>query len=203
MQMRHAMTLIELIFAIIIMSIVVLSLPVMSQVIGKGAENNLVQEGILLASGNILKAISGQFDENSKDANITFEKILFTNLEDNDGNKSAGQRAGNISILFHDNNATRANVNGSDGGDKDDVDDYKTNGIAIDSVVEVGSAAGYKQQYLTDVNVTMENFRNAGSENTKKVVVLIQNEDGEDLVKMQTYTFNTGSVSDSPYRDLP
>lgn len=210
MKMRFAFTMIELIFAIVVISIVALSLPMMSHVINKSHERNLVQEAILLASGDVFKVISGKFDENSKpdNSNTNYEKILYTDAEDNDGNISKGQRAGNINILFHENNATRASVSGLDTGEtagssEDDVDDYAlSNG---DAVTMTGSAAGYKQLYKKDITVTQHSFNGASNTNAKKVEITIkdQNDTSKVLVKMHTYTFNTGSVSVSPYRDLP
>lgn len=210
MKMRFAFTMIELIFAIVIISIVALSLPMMSQVINKSHERNLVQEAILVASGDVFKTISGKFDENSKPDNsdANYEKILYTNAEDNDGNISKGQRVGNLNILFHDNNATRASVSGLDTGEtaginEDDIDDYGiTNG---DAVTLTGSAAGYKQYYKKDITVTQLSFNNTSDTNAKRVEITIkdQNDTSKTLVKMHTYTFNTGSVSVSPYRDLP
>lgn len=207
MKMRFAFTMIELIFAIVIISIVALSLPMMSQVINISNERNLVQEAILVASGDMFKTISGKFDENSKPDNsdINYEKILYTDAEDNDGNISKGQRAGNINILFHDNNATRTSFLFEEGteGNEDDIDDYAiSNG---DAVTMTGSAAGYKQFYKKDITVTQLSFNNASDTNSKKIEITIkdQNDTSKILVKMHTYTFNTGSVSISPYRDLP
>lgn len=207
MKMRFAFTLIELIFAIIIMSIVVLSLPVMSQVIGKGAENNLVQEAILVASGDMFKIISGKFDENSKDDVMDFEKIIYSSNAEAALLDVNGSRAGNVNIIF-DNNATRRpSVSGLDAGEtaennEDDIDDYRvTDGEAVRYP---GSAAGYKQDYKKDINVSMAAFNGGNADNTKKITITIKDTAGTtELVKMHTYTFNTGSVSISPYRDLP
>lgn len=150
MKMRFAFTLIELIFAIIIMSIVVLSLPVMSQVIGKGAENNLVQEAILVASGDMFKIISGKFDENSKDDVMDFEKIIYSSNAEVIALDVNGSRAGNVNIIFDNNTTLRPSVSGLETGEtagvnEDDIDDYIITGA--DAVTETGSAAGYKQLY--------------------------------------------------------
>lgn len=206
MKMKAAFTLIELIFAIIIMSIVVLSLPIMSQVISTGAERNLVQEAILVASGDMFKVISGKFDENSKDDTIAFEKLLYSSDAEVIAIDGNGSRAGNINIVFDNNTTIRPSVSGLDGletlDNEDDVDDYIITGG--DAVTQTGSAAGYKQLYKKDISVTQVAFNNAGPTNTKKVEVVIKDSTGAtELVKMHTYTFNTGSASISPYRDLP
>ncbi len=203
MKMRLAFTLIELIFAIIIMSIVVFTLPMMSQVIGKGTENNLVQEGILVASGDMFKVISGKFDENSKDDVMDFEKIIYSSNAEAALLDVNGSRAGNVNIIFDNNTTLRPSIAQEEAiGDEDDVDDYiVTNG---DAVTHTGSAAGYKQFYKKDINVSMAAFNGGNADNTKKITITIKDTAGTtELVKMHTYTFNTGSVSISPYRDLP
>lgn len=206
MKIRAAFTLIELIFAIVIMSIVVLSLPMMSQVISSGIEKNLVQEAVLVTSGDILKTIAGKFDENSRTDDENYEKILYSSDAEVtliDGN---GSRAGNINIIFDNNTTTRPALSGLDAGEtagvsEDDIDDYSiTDG---DAVTESGSGAGYKQLYKKSITITQETFNGVSDADAKKVEVTFKNEDAEDLVKMHTYTFNTGSVSVSPYRDLP
>jgi prepilin-type N-terminal cleavage/methylation domain-containing protein len=207
MKIKAAFTLIELIFAIVIMSIVVLTLPMISRVVSEGAERSLVQEAILVASGDMFKVISGKFDENSKDDDINFEKILYSSDAEVTDINGSGSRAGNVNIIFDNNTTLRPSVSGLNTGetagvDEDDVDDYiVTNG---DSVTQVGSAAGYKQLYKKDISVTQVTFNNAADANAKKVEVVIKDKDNaNDLVKMHTYTFNTGSASISPYRDLP
>lgn len=206
MKIRAAFTLIELIFAIVVMSIVVLSLPMMSQVISSGIEKNLVQEAVLVTSGDILKTISGKFDENSRTDDENYEKILYSSDAEVIAIDGNGSRAGNINIIFDNNTALRPALSGLDGvetvDNEDDVDDYSiTDGNAV---TESGSGAGYKQLYKKSIIITQKTFNGVNDANAKKVEVTFKNEDATvELVKMHTYTFNTGSVSVSPYRDLP
>ncbi|MDO9266105.1 MAG: prepilin-type N-terminal cleavage/methylation domain-containing protein [Sulfurimonas sp.] len=206
MKIRAAFTLIELIFAIVVMSIVVLSLPMMSQVISSGIEKNLVQEAVLVTSGDILKTISGKFDENSRTDDENYEKILYSSDAEVIAIDGNGSRAGNINIIFDNNTTLRPTLSGLDGvetvDNEDDVDDYSiTDGYAV---TESGSGAGYKQLYKKSIIITQKTFNGVNDANAKKVEVTFKNEDAtEELVKMHTYTFNTGSVSVSPYRDLP
>lgn len=88
------------------------------------------------------------------------------------------------------------------GVNEDDVDDYIiTNG---ESVKETGSAAGYKQLYKKDIGISFAPFNGGNTDNTKKITITVKDSAGAiELVQMHTYTFNTGSVSISPYRDLP
>lgn len=207
MKIRAAFTLIELIFAIVVMSIVVLSMPMMSQIISSGIERNLVQEAVLVTSGDILKTISGKFDENSRTDSDNYEKMLYSSDAEVIAMDGNGSRAGNINIIFDNNTTTRPALSGLDAGEtagvsEDDIDDYGI--IDGDAVTLPGSAAGYKQDYKKSIIITQETFNNVGDANAKKVEVTFKNEGATvELVKMHTYTFNTGSVSVSPYRDLP
>ncbi|MDD2449211.1 MAG: prepilin-type N-terminal cleavage/methylation domain-containing protein [Sulfurimonas sp.] len=62
---RRAFTLIELIFAIVIISIAVISLPMMTQVNNRGIENSMVSEAIFAASTELMNASAGYWDANS------------------------------------------------------------------------------------------------------------------------------------------
>ncbi len=62
---RFAFTLIELIFAIVIIGISVLSLPMMIQVTSKGVESNIIQEAIYASSTLLMSATGGYWDERS------------------------------------------------------------------------------------------------------------------------------------------
>jgi len=69
---RFAFTMIELIFAIVIIAISVMSLPMMAVVTQRGMENNIVQEAIFAASAELMGATSGYWDENSmQDINVS------------------------------------------------------------------------------------------------------------------------------------
>lgn len=183
--MKSAFTLIELIFAIVIIGISVLSLPMMNQAIGSSQEKNLVQEAILIASGDATKAISGKFDENSIQSSNN-EIILPISTPD--------VRNGLINILSPNNVFPQPTINGLENTELDDVDDYETTGF-IDVVQEVGSAQGYKQLYKKNITVTQQTFNDVSDLNAKKVVVTIEDENGNTLVKMHTYTFNTGNAT--------
>jgi len=62
---KRAFTLIELIFAIVIIAITVVSLPMMTQVISKGIEKNLLQEAIFAGAAVLNESVSAKWDENS------------------------------------------------------------------------------------------------------------------------------------------
>jgi prepilin-type N-terminal cleavage/methylation domain-containing protein len=69
---RQAFTLIELIFAIVIVAIIVLSIPMMTQATSKSSEGSISQEAVFAASAKLMQTLSFPWDENSSD----IEQIL-------------------------------------------------------------------------------------------------------------------------------
>ncbi len=70
-MIRAAFTMIELIFAIVIISLTALSLPMMMQVSQNSAENSVTQESIYAAASIMLEVLSHPWDENSLNPNTT------------------------------------------------------------------------------------------------------------------------------------
>ena len=91
---------IELIFAIVVIAIAIVSLPMMMQVNSKGMENNLVQEAIFGASVELMQATTGYWDANSmKDINLSnYSRVV--NI-DGDCNATTKLRPGHINQPFH------------------------------------------------------------------------------------------------------
>jgi len=102
---------IELIFAIVIIAITVLSLPMMTQINQRGVESNIVQEAIFAASTELMGATAGYWDENSlQDINMShLERVI--NIS-GDCNTSTQLRPGHINQMYHrrclDSNSTTA-----------------------------------------------------------------------------------------------
>lgn len=72
MVKRKAFTLIELVFAIVIVAIIVLSVPMMNLINAKATEGSISQEAIFASSAKLMQTLSFPWDENSTD----FEQIL-------------------------------------------------------------------------------------------------------------------------------
>ena len=64
---RKAFSMIELIFAIVIIGITVMSLPVMSRITQRGVEAGIIQEAIFAASSELMSASAGYWDVGSMD----------------------------------------------------------------------------------------------------------------------------------------
>ena len=77
-SLRTAFTMIELIFAIVLIAVVTLTIPTMIQVNNKALEGNAAQEAIFLVSAVLSEATTLVWDANSvpDDQNVTLSKIL-------------------------------------------------------------------------------------------------------------------------------
>ncbi len=79
---RSAFTMIELIFAIVLIAVVMLTIPTMIQVNNKALEGNAAQEAIFLVSSVLSEATTQLWDPNSVDANantVRLSKMLDVN----------------------------------------------------------------------------------------------------------------------------
>ena len=215
---RYAFTLIELIFAIVVIAISVISLPMMTQVTSKGIEKNLVQEAIFASVAEINMATTYIWDENSfiddneSSSNTNdLSRVLWTGTTNDCTGPVGGihRRGGHINRRCIDNNDTRiyTGVNylnaleaavGANQG-------YK-------SIYDIGgkSAEGYKELYTSRLDVVLCNpaancqqfgdGTNDSNFNLKEISVTVQNSNGDIVTLLRTYSANIGEV---PYAREP
>lgn len=214
-MLKSAFTLIELVFAIVIIGISVLSLPMMNQVIANNIDKSLAQEAILIASTDITKIIAGPWDENSKDISSDYENVLITSSAEEAAFGSNNKRSGNINIIYNTDKSLRPTASGAFGldtgetlnvpGTEYDIDDYITS-TDTTAVSQSGESAGYKQQYTKEIIVTYPSSADtnltSGINNVKKVLVNIKDENSARIVQLYTYEVNTGSTTNLPSRGL-
>ncbi len=187
---RSAFSMIELIFAIVIIGVAVLSLPMMSQVTSKGIENNLAQETIFAASAELNQVMSYYWDERSTedDANA-LSRVIDSN---NDCNDTTKQRIGHVNRRCVNSNSNAAPTIGSDSGDLDDIDDVSTTSKPL--FTGTSSAQGYKQNYTSVVNVNTATFGTATTNDIKKITVTVYDENGNTVTALSSYVANIGEV---------
>ena len=151
--LRYAFTMIELIFAIVIIGIAVISLPMMMQVTSKGIESNIVQEAIFAASAELMGASTGYWDERSMEdeANDMMSRVV-----DISGDCNTNRlRPGHINQPFH---RRCLDSNSSTGLDLTlnssivSLDDAKHTSEDIFMNISVDSA-GYKQTYKSIIEI--------------------------------------------------
>ncbi len=98
MVKRSAFTMIELIFAIVVIAITVISLPMMVQANYKGLEGNVKQEAIFATSAKLMQVLSHAWDGATIDANLSASTINYARVMD----------------TWHNNNYVRKNLVGAD-----------------------------------------------------------------------------------------
>lgn len=192
---KAAFSMIELIFAIVIIAITVISLPMMTQVTSQGIERNLVQEAIFAASAELNQALSFRWDRNSAEGSATaFSKVI--NMDNNgdgigDNNCNNAKRPGHAarscrSDLLGVANVTDANITNLNNAE---------HGSQTIFVGDATTAAGYKQDYNSELNVTTPSSFGgfANSPNIKRVRIQVSDADGV-VVQLDSFSCNIGEV---------
>ena len=193
---RRAFTLIELIFAIVIISIAVISLPMMTQVNNRGIENSMVAEAIFGASAELMNASAGHWDANSMHDNNRSHLSRVIDIgsicENNSSSPRHRLRPGHIAQPFHrrcvdglnviplnDSNATYPNLN--------NAHDVASKVMFTDNDTEV---TGYKKTYRSLVSVTQD----ATDPNIKRIDINITDSDGDLVTRLRMQSANIGEI---------
>lgn len=207
MVARLAFTLIELIFAIVIIAISVLSLPMVTQIIGTNIERSIVQEAILAASSELNQVVSYRWDENSLDSNTSFlSRVVW--ISDADCNTTTFRRPGHINQPNHrrcsDNTTARpTDTFGLELGEviADDLDDINTTVHDI-FIVSGGATAnasqtGYKKTYSSTFDISYKTIDPTNyavhNNNIKRIRVTLSNADGN-VTQLTTFSSNIGEI---------
>jgi len=131
-NLRHAIAMIELIFALVIMGIAMMSAPMLMSTATNSTFVGIQQEGINEASTRINMIMGYQWDENDTDDKY-IPPILNVKAGASDLNQIllTSKRIGipkesYRSFILSDKNSSQlyASALGSDGGDSDDIDDF-------------------------------------------------------------------------------
>lgn len=199
MVRRSAFTFIELIFAIVIIAITVLSLPVMNQALSKGNDAALVQEAIFAATTELNQATTYRWDENSLEAKTAYSRVVPTSNTDCNTNHLRPGHIPNQTLHRRctNNDALRPSTIGIDTNDNDIADDLDdTNGTTSNMYSDDAStASGYKKDLniRTDVNYVAFGDITKDEKNMKKISVTVSNADGT-VALLSTYSANIGEV---------
>ena len=177
MVTRAAFTLIELIFAIVIIAIVFLALPTISSSNNDSVESSMLQEAIFPLSARLSQILSYQWDHNSENNNTIGEYAKVVDGIDAAGTPYARlpvpgsiYRQGHIQQVdtefhrsFHTNDPTIArNVSGLGVDGANDIDDFDTGGSTVALYSRSGDIEGYKKNYLVTISVNYHNDALAG-----------------------------------------
>ncbi len=196
MSSKSAFSMIELIFAIVIIGVSVISLPMMTQATSKGVEGNLVQEAIFAASAELNQVLSYQWDENAIEGSNLLSKVVWTSTTD--CNSTTKLRAGHVNQPLHrkciDNEILRPTI--AVDGTINDIDDAINSTPVTIFTEAAGTSQGYKNNYNSIVSVEYADFgaTTAASQNMKKVTVSITDSDGKIITLLKTYSANIGEI---------
>mgnify|MGYP002713027211 FL=1 len=195
---RFAFTLIELIFAIVIISIAVVSLPVLSKVTEEGIESNILQEAIFAGSAELMGASAGYWDPNSMvDANLSHISRVIDIIGDcvNDTNATNNRlRPGHIAQPLHrrcvDANNTVVNAsNNLVNANFPSLNDAAHPTQPLFTGADI-NAIGYKTAYDSNVSVNRNN-------NIKTITVTVSrvvNGTREPITQLSMQSANIGEI---------
>jgi len=196
---RAAFTLIELIFAIVIIAISVISLPMMSQTVSEGIDANIVQEAIFASATELNEAVTAHWDENSIEVGMPDSSARVIEIGafcSNDSNSSTfRQMPGHINQPLHrrclDSNTTAASNASATAVDSLDDMEHGDGNITIGTL----GSEGYKETYQSNVVVSPNaNFNGANNPNMKSIVSTVKDEGGNTIALLRTYSANIGEV---------
>ena len=200
MVRRAAFTFIELIFAIVIIAITVISLPTMIQATSKGIESNLVQEAIFTASAQLNQAVVANWDANSlvEGGESSLARVIDNgNCENNSSHPHYRLKPGHIAQPYHrrclDSSTTVISGTTGTGYALEDFAGIKT------LINAGGSEAGYKYTYSTNVTVTQPAYFNGVNNADMKMIQaaifdITDPTAPELLTTLKTYSANIGEV---------
>lgn len=193
MVRRAAFTFIELIFAIVIIAVSVMSLPLMIETSSDGIEKNLVQEAIFAASTQLNQATAANWDENSLlDGGIgSLARVIDDGQCINDPFDSRHRlKPGHIAQRLHrrclDSNNT--GISGAASTAVDALEDYAGSQTLVNATA---SQAGYKDEYTTQITVSRPADFNGLNANIKMIQANISNTDGL-ITSLRAYSANIG-----------
>lgn len=224
--MRSAMSMLELVFAIVIMGIAVMSLPLILTQVQTNNAFALQQEAILAAKTKIGDILTHEWDNNSYDTTAQRSFALDTTNGDVELGRvgTTNQRIGHINADYRRKlydatvvlNDRSASAIGADGGDLDDIDDFSGQATTIAATETAGTldyvfttltltptityasdAATYRNSTLTDFTF---NPANAATTPTNIKTVSVQVSGASQTITLRAFSCNVGESTLLPSR---
>lgn len=201
MVKRSAFTLIELVFAIVIIAITVMTLPVINQVLTKNINTNLIQEAIFAAATELNEVTTVHWDDNSVDTNNNLANVInnlngITTCESNSSSPRYRLRSGHIFGPYHRkclNDLTTTWAQNNVNPDVDAVEDINHSSETL-FTISTPSRAGYKNDYNSTISIIYSPNFNGTRINMKQIIAKILNTDGDTIISLTTYVANIGEV---------
>ncbi|WP_373033623.1 type II secretion system protein [Sulfurovum sp.] len=206
MLKRAAFTMIELIFAIVIIGVTVLTVPLMIETNNKALEGNIAQEAIFLVSSVLSTTTALVWDEKSITSTGSADNYVLSKILDVG---SVGSTYGRIDAastlriggLREDKHRQFFDYNGAPTAPLQVGEETLV--VPLDN--SVAAIAGYKQAYtivakrvyvsdtIADPFV-FSTSADAGQTNLKMTEISINGEDGAVIANLRAYTANIGEV---------
>jgi len=185
---KGAFTLIELIFAIVVISITVVSLPMMNQATSKGIDANLVQEAIFAAATVLNETVTAHWDENSMEDGSSLARVIDV---DGDCDTTTKLKPGHIYQPYHRRCRNDLSNVVAENATEGFLEAMETSDTAL---TDSASASGYKKAYTVSVDVsTGTTFGTLTSDNIKLIKVDVKDSIGI-ITSLKTYSANIGEV---------
>ncbi len=200
MVKRSAFTLIELIFAIVIIAITVLTLPMMSRITAKGIENSIVQEAIFAAATELNEVTTLHWDANSINlaAPNSYAKVIDINGQCDDNTSSPRYRLlpGQIEQPLHrrclDSNTTMPADTSST---TVETIENKAHDYRLIFLNPTPNKEGYKDKYKSAVSISNNaKFGGSNNANIKRIKVTIHDSNRHVITSLVTYVTNIGET---------
>ena len=187
---RPAFTMIELVFAIVVIAIAVVSLPMMMQSNTKGMEKNIVQEAIFAASVELMQATTGYWDANSTDDNNESEYSRVINISQ-DCNSTTKLRPGQINQPYHRRCLDDTDLHTASNEKNSSfitLDDFSHPQRPL-FIGETDDGSGYKHMNYTS---TLTVHQAADDNNTKILTITVFDENNNTVTLLRTKSANIG-----------
>ena len=187
---RFAFTMIELIFAIVVISIAVITLPMMAQMTSKGIEENIVQEAIFAASAELMGATGYYWDANSMyDNNLShLERVIDIGGTSCDADRL---RPGHVNQPYHRRCLDNSTITPADALSNifPNLDNLTDRALFENEETAGSRGAGYKGSYNTNVTITR-------TVDVKKITVTITDSatPPNDITVLSAYSANIGEI---------
>lgn len=199
-MVRQAFTLIELIFAIVVIAISIVSLPMMTQSTLKGIDVNILQETIFATGAILNESTTYYWDMHSMDDALTtaggYSRVV--NTGGCLGAAAPYKRIGHINRQCLDNNATVPN----NVGDTTSIEWAANTYNNLEILTGNAARETYKNSYSATVTVTrctagcVQFGLEANNPNLKELTIDVKRTDqAGTVVELHAYTANIGEVA--------
>ena len=201
--MRKALTLIELIFTIVILSFVVMVVPKMIYTSNKQLEFSTKEDAIFNLMAKVSDVVFKEYDEN----NTNTDAILLDGNGDLSCNPSTGYRVGGFksgrNCLFSDFTESHIGLDDNDNDVPDDIDDYNSSPLNREVEenghktylfsIEVGYTNEWNKNYYKNSALVYEfdDSFTPSFTNIKRVKILVSQNDNN-ISSISYYSTNIG-----------